>query len=329
MFDIISGSVVASGTLLVCVIRSPENPFDVEEMQVYDWICTLDQEIEAFWFERTSLASVLFFLNRYLPFVDTFLNVYLLINSAATVQARVFLYPEMRADGESLRLCVCYCRISEKDSGFPALIVVGLLISEVILMIRTYAVWGRRRWILITFSIQLSVLIVISTTVTQLEMDSLVYSPLSGTGPYGCVATHGSPVIMFSYGALLLSETIIAILTAIKARQHLRRSPSSWVYELYVRYGLSYYVYTFVFALANTLVPVLKPSLANWLATPQRVLHSICCTRILLLIHRQKVESREHAILSTVVLDRTEATSPMLDPEIKSTREADLLSRAC
>jgi hypothetical protein len=42
---------------------------------VYDYFLTLDQEIALIWSNPLSPPSFMFFLNRYLPFLDTFINI--------------------------------------------------------------------------------------------------------------------------------------------------------------------------------------------------------------------------------------------------------------
>ncbi|KAJ7689623.1 hypothetical protein B0H17DRAFT_1331723 [Mycena rosella] len=82
----------------------------------------------------------------------------------------------------------------------------------------------------------------------------------------------------------------------------MRYSRESWIVQLY-RDGMLFYAYLLAISIANILVPVLAPSmLSNWLATavlspvvpfpsPQRVLHSVLCTRVLLLIRGLSVQS--------------------------------------
>ncbi|TFK35846.1 hypothetical protein BDQ12DRAFT_687662 [Crucibulum laeve] len=107
----------------------------------------------------------------------------------------------------------------------------------------------------------------------------------------GCRLGAASPIIIVAYVLLVLSETTMAILTGIKAYKHLRHSQSPWVIQLY-KDGLLFYVYLLAISLANVLVPILAPRIfANWLATPQRVLHSVLCNRVLLLILRQRSAS--------------------------------------
>ncbi|KAF9005238.1 hypothetical protein BDQ17DRAFT_386132 [Cyathus striatus] len=55
--QLVQSTLVACGTLLI-----------------YDLLCTLDQEVAYVWSEKWSLGTFLFILNRYLPFVDTFLS---------------------------------------------------------------------------------------------------------------------------------------------------------------------------------------------------------------------------------------------------------------
>ncbi|KAF8966819.1 hypothetical protein BDZ97DRAFT_1657186, partial [Flammula alnicola] len=55
---------------------------------------------------------------------------------------------------------------------------------------------------------------------------------------------------------------------------------------------LLFYIYLLTISLANVLVPILAPRMfANWLATPQRVMHSVLGNRVLLLILKQRAAS--------------------------------------
>ncbi|KAJ7617939.1 hypothetical protein FB45DRAFT_1034173 [Roridomyces roridus] len=96
--------------------------------------------------------------------------------------------------------------------------------------------------------------VVVAFITTYLELRSLHSVQTNGVG---CTLAKAGSVIIFGYLMLLVSET-----------------------------GILFYVYI----LANILVPALAPSrFSNWLASPQRVLHSVLCTRVLLLIRRQAV----------------------------------------
>ncbi|KAI0340996.1 hypothetical protein BDW22DRAFT_1346721 [Trametopsis cervina] len=250
---------------------------------VYDWLCTLSDEVATIglypflpwlttlqvslvWSQPGNIGSLLFFLNRYPPFIDTFLS----LHSLTTL--------------ESPEVCLQNFKI------VTWLIVFGVFIAELILMIRTYAIFERKRWMLALLSLLMAIVVIPGIVIVDIELNSLSYG-FPKVGPYtGCFLTKApSVVIIVAYLLVLFTETIIVGLTAFKAIQHLRRSRAPLVINLY-RNGLVFYVYILLISLANVLVPIVGPSaLANWLATPQRALHSIFCTRVLLsLLHDRK-----------------------------------------
>lgn len=232
---------------------------------VFDWACTFADEVAYVWSSPWNLGTILFVLNRYPPFVDTFLSLYIL----TTTQP-----PDV-------------CLRSFKTVTW--LIVFGVFIAEAILMLRTYAIYDRKRWVLILLSITMACLLIPGTVVVELELQSLSYGiPPSGiyTGCY--LDKPASTIIFLAYVLVLASETLVFVLTLIKAIKHLRRSRTPLVINLY-RNGLLFYLYTFLISMANVIVPVAAPArFSNWLATPQRVLHSIFCTRILLSLLRDR-----------------------------------------
>ncbi|KAJ7724590.1 hypothetical protein B0H14DRAFT_3519565 [Mycena olivaceomarginata] len=181
----------------------------------------------------------------------------------------------------------------------PGLSVLGIFFSEVILMLRTWAFWDRRRIVLIWLIILGTCALVTSMVTTQLELESLDYITTTGVG---CTLAKASSIIIFAYLSVTILETTIVVLTAVKAYRDLRYSRQPWLIQLY-RDGILFFIYllsesfnaipaseipsqlTPVISLANILVPILAPSIfSNWLASPQRVLHSVLCTRVLLRI---------------------------------------------
>ncbi|CAA7269379.1 unnamed protein product [Cyclocybe aegerita] len=229
---------------------------------IYDYICTLDQEVAYVWKNfQWSVGVVLFLLNRYLPFIDTFV---------------------------SLRLKLSYVTPETCDTQFKVVswfIVTGIIISETILLLRTYALWERKRWVVILLAVTATAAFIPAIVITQLEILSLRY--VQNDFP-GCRVSQASPIVIVAYILLMVLETTMAVLTGIKAFRHLRHSNSPWVVQLY-RDGLMFYVYLTCISIANVLVPILAPrTFSNWLATPQRVMHSVLCTRVLFLILKQR-----------------------------------------
>jgi len=227
--QLVQCTLVACGTLLV-----------------YDLLCTLDQEVAYVWNSPWTLGTALFFLNRYLPFIDTFLSLKLKLSMSS---------PET-------------CQ--RQFTVVTWLIASGIIISEFILVLRT------------------ALAFIPAIIVTDIELKSLKYVPSDFPG---CRLSAASSIIIISYILLALSETTVAVLTGIAAYRYLRHSQSRWVTQLY-REGLLFYVYLLSISIANVLVPIFAPRIfANWLATPQRVMHSVLCNRVLLVILKQRSSS--------------------------------------
>ncbi|KAK0470613.1 hypothetical protein IW261DRAFT_1676126 [Armillaria novae-zelandiae] len=243
---------------------------------VYDWACTVDQEADYVWSHPLSFRATLFFMNRYLPFVDAFISM-----SLAFTQ-------------NSPEKCVKHFKVVTWFTVAGILLcegeIYGSTIQAVILMLRTWAIWERKKSVMIGFIIL--ILLGPNGAFEVVAVPSFVF--LNGSIVFpdqkvnrGCSRIHASPIIIGAYLLLLFCESVIAVLMVIKAIQHLRPPYSPWVAKLY-RDGLLFYLYLLTLSLANVLIPICVPALSNWLATPQRVFHSIFCTRILLLIMKQR-----------------------------------------
>ncbi|KAI5122261.1 hypothetical protein M0805_007125 [Coniferiporia weirii] len=257
--DLTGGTIAAFGALLV-----------------YDVFCvTFEEEVSLVWPSPWNYGKVIFFLNRYLPFVDTFLSLHLLLGK--------------NTDQECLL-------------GFRAvtwLIVVGIFISELILMMRTYAFWGARRLILIILVTLGLAVFVPAIVAVQIEVSSYAYRADST----GCTKTKASsPIIFVAFLLLIICETTIVILTLIVVRRDHRRTRSPLVQQMY-KDGLLYYIYLISFSIVNLLIAVAAPpDFANWLTTPQRVLHSLLCTRVLLHIRAHGTNSDEEVFTTQPTL---------------------------
>jgi len=196
--------------------------------------------------------------------------------------------------------------------------VLGIVLSEGILMLRTYAIWERKRSVLILLCALFVATFLPIAVFVHMETRTLIYAATSGLG---CFLSHAGSILIFGYLMVMISETAIAVLTAVKAYRDLRRSRVPWVLKLY-QDGLLFYVYLLIISIANVLVPIVAPAMfANWLATPQRVLHSVLCTRVLLLILRRRrlatlevpqsawYESERTGVVFSSVVDGSRATS--------------------
>ncbi|KAJ3930871.1 MAG: hypothetical protein NXY57DRAFT_1010136 [Lentinula lateritia] len=156
---------------------------------------------------------------------------------------------------------------------------IGIALSEIILMLRTYAVWGRKRSMLL-FLIVLTVAVFIIPTIvfTALAVNSLQFAVFQG-----CHLTAANDIIYLAFCLLTAYESILAALVTVQAYKHLRQTRSPWVTKLY-KDGFIFYFSLLVLSCANIISALIAPELGPWLEGPQRVVHSVLCNRVLFLI---------------------------------------------
>jgi hypothetical protein len=171
-----------------------------------------------------------------------------------------------------------------------------MTLSELILMLRTYTIWERKRAVLIFF-IGLAVVILIPAIVfTAKEAESLSFK-----SDNGCQYVTAGTIIFLAYCLLTVYETTVVIFIVIKAIEHLRQTRSPWVTKLY-KDGILFYLYLLVLSCGNIVSSLVAPQFGPWLISPQRVIHSILCTRVLLLIlQRNRVKATSETQTSTAI----------------------------
>ncbi|KAK0234840.1 hypothetical protein EDD85DRAFT_969963 [Armillaria nabsnona] len=228
---------------------------------VYD-LLLLPTEINYVWLPRTVHPFLLLFaLNRYLPLIDAAIAINWLLHKPSAVQCR---------------------QLSFITGPLAAL---GIFISQVILMMRTYTIWDRNRVVLWCF-IGIGIFSFIPGAVGLGVHESMWVAFVGRSDHPGCLS-HSSNVANLLYIPVLVSETIIASLTLFKGVQHLRSSSHPFLTELYF-FGMFFYACLLFITLANIIVPMWAPGMAIFLGSFQINLHSILTNRIMLLILKQR-----------------------------------------
>ncbi|THH05143.1 hypothetical protein EW146_g9984 [Bondarzewia mesenterica] len=249
-------------------------------------------KVEYVWAGPWSLGKILFMANRYSPFIDTFISLHrksldrlrvargtVNLDRRRLVAILFSELPNTRTDMMNPSNAWPNLKLSRVSSAFRSprnstdaelnavMITIGTLISEAILMLRTYAIWNRERWVQIVLISTVVLVFPPAITVTWLEVTSLEYVPMPSPDLPGCRLGKASRIIYAAYVLLMLSETMIVTLTGVRAVQHLRATRSPTVVTLY-RDGVLFYVYLFIITLLNVIVPAVAPlEFTNWLAT--------------------------------------------------------------
>ncbi|KAL1742517.1 hypothetical protein HDZ31DRAFT_65905 [Schizophyllum fasciatum] len=236
----------------------------------FDTVATFADQVDYVLTPPYSYGTLLYLLLRLFPFVDGIMAVELTFAHPSAIRCRT-----------ENRIVTC-------------VIVIGILLSEGVLALRTYALYNRTRWISYVLGGIWMCTVVPALVITGLELASLEYhySPLPG-----CHYAHASPIIIGAYLLLVVSETAVLGLTIAMAIRHLRRATRAahgWVFKLY-RDGVVFYMSVVLISLLNVLLPIIDADYANWLASPQHTIHGICSCRILMLILKQRRASRSRA----------------------------------
>lgn len=229
---------------------------------VYDYLLTFNSETTLIWPSKWSLTKVLFLLTRYGPFIDSGIILWQLMK------------PEM-SYGD--------CDFVYKSTGW--LLLTGVFIAECILMLRTWAVYERRRAVAVGLAVWTVVTWVPNMTSLGIFLDSLRYGPLpvAHLPGSGCHVTSGSPIVFVCWVLLTVFEAAILTLMVLKAVKTYRLEKNSAVFRAVFRDGSVFYVYLFALSTANVIVILTASAdLINLLSIIERVIHSVLTARIIL-----------------------------------------------
>ncbi|KAJ3570795.1 hypothetical protein NP233_g4168 [Leucocoprinus birnbaumii] len=235
------------------------------EINVLDWLLTFQLETSLIWPAKWNNAKVLYLLTRYLPIIDVFLVMY-------------------HQFGLSLSAAMC-------EATYEAacwLVIVGMVCAEIILTIRTWAIWRRDMRIAIAlpalFMMMLTSIIVVMTFHLQRSQNQA--SPLPRFT--GCIVVGQTGILSACYIALMTYDTYIQA-TDRELAQYERGGNSKFIRVVY-RDGIIYYIYLFILSFANAVL-ILKLSRShhdvNMLVMMERVVHSVLACRVVLGLREQ------------------------------------------
>ncbi|EKM51109.1 uncharacterized protein PHACADRAFT_213010 [Phanerochaete carnosa HHB-10118-sp] len=256
------------------------NYFDVVSctLMIYDFMLTFSREIDLVWRSRWSAIKVLFLVTRYTTFVELAVVIWPLITT------------DISPNG---------CYINYQWTGWTN--ITGILLAEVILMLRTWAVYERRRSVGIGLGVWTVATWVPNLATVGIFLQSLQFGPIPGvqnSPGIGCHVTAGSSILFISWLLIMVSEAPIMFLMAFMAFRNYRHTRDSAVFRTVFRDGTIFYLYLFILSIANVIVIFTTPAgLINLFAIPERMFHSILTTRIILDL--RELGSRKHLGWST------------------------------
>ncbi|KAF9449472.1 hypothetical protein P691DRAFT_552168 [Macrolepiota fuliginosa MF-IS2] len=243
-------------TRIICLISAA--------ILVLDHLCSLDREVNLIWKRRLgSFATILFLINRYIPYIYVFSSL-----------------EEYWTIHHSQDAC------QHRDIANTVVVATGLTVSEMILCLRTYAIWNRSSRILGTLvgaAICVKVPLVLLALYRMLK--DVDYNHIS-PAEIICI----SPVLgrwsweTLIFVVILFFETLIATLTMIKAVEVRQNSSSRWILKIH-HMAVVYYIYNLLMSIVNLIGTVWLHNMGmQSFAMLQGVLQSVLCNRVIFLV---------------------------------------------
>ncbi|KAF9260181.1 hypothetical protein L218DRAFT_617087 [Marasmius fiardii PR-910] len=245
--------------------------FDVlnTTLLMYDVLNNLHIEVKHIWTRKWSYFTVLYILQRYLPFFDT---------------AVVALHHHF---GENLS--IRYCDLNYKTFGW--LIFVGILLSEMVLTLRVWSVWERSTTVaigLVAFSL---VCWVPCFVLLARFLATMRFAPLPSPKLRGCLFIGGSHLLFLSWVLMMVYDTCILVMMLIPGMTAYRRGGRSELFNTLYRDGVKYYVLIVLISITNVVVAVALPTdLILVLTSFERIFHSLLTSHAAL--HIRQVATR-------------------------------------
>ncbi|KAI0320411.1 hypothetical protein OF83DRAFT_595155 [Amylostereum chailletii] len=238
----------------------------------YDSLILLDDEIELVWRARWTVPKALYILSRYTPFIDLSINLY---HTLASPQP----------DSAS-------CHRSFLVVGW--LMAIGMALSEVVMILRVYAMWERSSRILWSLSVLWVVLVVLSLYFINSAAQSFVFIHIPIPGASGCHYIVGkSYELAVSFLCMTVMESVVVILMMWAATmrwksRYMQRSLDMTFRKLYFD-GVLFFAILLILSILNILLTFLvpnNPGIALIFVVPIRVVHAMLCCRILINMRR-------------------------------------------
>jgi len=227
----------------------------------HDWLLTFDDEVEFIWKQRWGMGKVLYILNRFVPMVD------LLILAISYSEVSI-----------NMSLCRPWWYIDTWLS------IMGFLVMDVVLLLRTWALWNRSKRILaiLLISIIISALSAGGASLYASIVVTTDVATVDNIRPCGSSFPNVKPLYGI-WAGLILYDSVVMLLILIKAIPVFLTMPLSPTLKTFFQDGFIYYIIIFAAAFANILMISFAPGeLATTLFTFHRSMSSLLGSRMIL-----------------------------------------------
>ncbi|KLO07346.1 hypothetical protein SCHPADRAFT_909573 [Schizopora paradoxa] len=254
----------------------------------YDTILTFPSEVRFIWRSKWSIGKVLYFLTRYLAFIDTVFALYYWFRRTATDET--------------------ICRHLFRGDAW--LFIIGTYTAEAILSLRTYALWDRSTRVLVCLALLASASFTTQAINLHHFLDTVKFSDSPAPSIMPCDAIVHRTTLYINFALVVFFELVILILTFWKGFNQWRRCRSPIMSTLY-RDSIIIFVCLFAVSTTNLLLFLLANINVFYdiLALTQRVIHANLSARVVLHL-RIAASDEKTARFTTVAFTEPSHGSP-------------------
>lgn len=197
---------------------------------VYDYLLNIGREIKMIWFSSWTYTKVLYFIVRYLPFLAFFCYLRIQLMLGVTKASCEWVFPLVTW--------------ATTISTFTA---------ELVMMIRTWAVWHRDMRVGILFAALCCLYIGLATVGNVRFVRSIVLADPPYPGFRGCFVTAAANSLTNDYSMLVVMESLVLIFTAASAIKTAKAGSFNHLSSIIHRDGIIFYMYLLVGSIANVI----------------------------------------------------------------------------
>ncbi|KAG7089158.1 hypothetical protein E1B28_010864 [Marasmius oreades] len=270
---------------------------------VYDMIINLQLEVDHIWMRKWSFLTILYILQRYLPLFDT---------------VGLILHHDFGAN-----LSTHYCALNYKITSWSFM--VGVMMSEIVLAFRVWAVWERRLPVAIGLVVFFLASWIPSTFMLSQFDDATEFAILPFPNFRGCFVAGGSQALHLAALVWVLWMVYDAgafVLILIPGVAAYRRGGRSELVKTIYKDGVVYYALISLTSIFNVVVILtLPPDFVYLLSSFERILHSLLTSHAIL--HIRQVYFRNSTsttqTMSEIRFGRNEHRSSFHHTELQNT----------
>ncbi|EIW56669.1 uncharacterized protein TRAVEDRAFT_49487 [Trametes versicolor FP-101664 SS1] len=247
----------------------------------YDFVLTIPQEVERYWERKFSLPSFLFFLNRYM---SVLCHIPVIVEFFGVI-------PESRYQMLTTSV-VQQCREFQQYHRFISMVIQGVVAA--LMLLRTYALYGQDRRVLILLSTIIGTGGIISVWVLvaghRTRRPTVTYAEaIAKTGCDLTLSQEEGYDLAIAWSSILVFDAVVFILTLLQALKAGRSLSGSYL-RVMLRDGTIYFAALFVCYLSNILAYALAKPVHKGVSTSiTNVVSTTLITRLMLNIRDPKL----------------------------------------